>query len=266
MAATWLKEPASLLDWVVDWSPYLADGETITAHTVTPEAGITLDSSSATNTAVTVWLDGGTLGETYTVTVQVTTSGGRTDRRSFTVAVRNLEMLNTVKDRLGKTLSADDGEVQDMIDAALVEYEMYIGPVSGTVTETLSGGGTSLILPHANVASIDSIAYTDGTSIDTDDLDLQAGTGILYWRYGTAGYFTAGSRNVTVTYTVGALPANHREVIVADVAGYFAATQRGGGSDRPQFPGEGYAEAFVGTPQVLFPRIRALAASIPVIA
>lgn len=174
--------------------------------------------------------------------------------------------VQLVLDRLNKT-SDLDGEVQDMLDAAEAEYAEFVGPLSGTVTETLSGGGTSLILSHRNVASVDEIAYTDGTSIDPDDLDLQAGTGILYWRYGTAGYYTAGTRNITVTYTVGNLPANHREVVIADVAGYFESTQRSTGAGQADFPGEGGFEgAYIGTPQVLFPRIRQLAKSYPVIA
>jgi hypothetical protein len=71
---------------------------------------------------------------------------------------------------------------------------------------------------------------------------------------------------VSITYAAPALPANHREVIIADVAGYFAATQRGG-AGRPSFTGEaGYEEAYASTPQVLFPRIRALAASYPALA
>jgi hypothetical protein len=61
------------------------------------------------------------------------------------------------------------------------------------------------------------------------------------------------------------LPANHKEAIAADVAGYFEVTQRSSGAGQADFPGEGGYEAAYGTtPQVLFPRIRALAA--PVVA
>ena len=62
-------------------SDYLESGETVIAHTITVETGITLDSSSITdtNTSVTVWLSGGLFNEKYTVTCQITTSAGRTE-------------------------------------------------------------------------------------------------------------------------------------------------------------------------------------------
>ena len=160
-----------------------------------------------------------------------------------------------VKTALNKTLSVDDAELQTMIDAAEAEYVEYVGPMPGTVTETVSGGSTSVVLRSEYVTAVTAAAYSDGTTISTSDLVLDARSGIVYWGYGTAGYFIPGTRNVTLTYTVGALPVNHRQVIIADVAGYFEATQRG-----PLGPDDtGYSNAYTATPTVLFPRIRALA-------
>jgi hypothetical protein len=154
--------------------------------------------------------------------------------------------------RLNKTLTVDNDEIQSMIDAAEAEYAEWVAPI-GTVTETLNGGADRLVLRAPNVTAITEAAYSDGTTIDVGDLTVD--NGIVYWGYGTAGYFTWGTRNVTVTYTVGELPANHRETIIADVAGYFEATQRG-----PLGPDDtGYSNAYTSTPTVLFPRIRALA-------
>jgi hypothetical protein len=172
-----------------------------------------------------------------------------------------------VKTRLNKTLTVDDDEIQDMIDAAEAEYERLIGPLAGSVTEKHNGGGTSIVLRSANVSAITAASYADGTTITVADLDLDTSTGIVYWGYNTAGSFTFGSRNVSITYAVGSLPADHRETIIADVAGYFEVTQRGGGSLRPAFPGEGeYEAAYAATPAVLFPRIAALAKSYPSVA
>lgn len=162
--------------------------------------------------------------------------------------------VQMVKDRLDKTLTVDDAEIEDMLEAALAEYAEWVGPWSGAVTEKLDGGGTNLVLRNPAVASITAASYSDGTVIDLADLDLDTSTGIVYWGYGTAGRFTAGARNVLVTYEVGLVPANHRETIAADVAGYFALTQREG------IPGEGYEQAQASTPLVLFPRIRKLTA------
>lgn len=81
------KDPNAVLDYQVDWSGWL-NGDTLATSTfaVTP-VGLTIDSESNTTTVATVWLSDGNLGTTYTVTNQVTTSGGRTDERSFHVAI-----------------------------------------------------------------------------------------------------------------------------------------------------------------------------------
>lgn len=88
MSHTWTKDPSAVLDWVFDFSDWLDDTDTITAHDVTAPDGLTLDSSSATTTAVTAWLSGGTVGENYTVVCQITTADGRTDERSIRIQVR----------------------------------------------------------------------------------------------------------------------------------------------------------------------------------
>jgi hypothetical protein len=167
--------------------------------------------------------------------------------------------LAEVKTALNETTTDNDTELQRLIDAAEAEYTEWVGPLTGSVTEVHSGGGSSLILSHPNAGTITAAAYTDGTTITTSDLDLDTSTGIVYWDYNTAGIFTSGTRNVTVTYTVGTLPANHREAIIADVAGLFAATQRGGGTARGAFPDQGYEVPVATNPITLFPRIRALA-------
>ena len=172
--------------------------------------------------------------------------------------------LSAVKLRLNKTTIEDDVEIQEMIDAAEAEYARLIGPLTGSVTEKHHGGGSSVILGSPHATALTAAAYSDGTAIALTDLDLDATTGIVYWGYNTAGSFAYGSRNVTITYTV-ALPVNHREAIIADVAGYFAATQRG---SAPGALPTGYESSYEdrSTPLTLFPRIKALAARYPSIA
>ncbi len=93
---TYVKDPDAVLDYKWDWkaktngsgtSDWLDTTETITAYTVTADTGITVDSSSITdsNTSVTVWLSGGTAGARYHVSCRITTSAGRTDERTITV-------------------------------------------------------------------------------------------------------------------------------------------------------------------------------------
>lgn len=191
-------------------------------------------------------------------------SGAATDVETglFEVTTSSVVNLQDVKDRLNKSLKVDDLEMSDMIDKAVVEYAEWVGPVEAR-TVRLDGGRGRLILPR-NTAAVTAVAYTDGTVVNVADLDLDVEAGLLGWGYNTAGYFTRGTRNVLVTVRV-RVPANHREAIIADVAGYFAATQRGGGQG-PSFSSEGYELAGALTPMVLFPRIRALAASYPTVA
>lgn len=176
------------------------------------------------------------------------------------VPATDIISLDDVRDQLNKTLTVDDGEIQRMINAALAEYAEYVGPLPGSETHVCDGGQISVVLPSQYATAVTAASYSDGTTIDTDDLTLDTRTGIVYWGYGTAGYFTCGRRNVSITYTVGDLPANHREVIIADVAGYFEASQRSNSSGAGAFPGEDFDEApFRSMPMTLFPRIRALA-------
>lgn len=87
MAQAFLKDPAAVLDYTLDWTDWLA-GDAISSHTVTVPAGITLGSSTATATAVTLWLSGGTVGVSYAVVVRVLTLGGRTDERTIMIYVQ----------------------------------------------------------------------------------------------------------------------------------------------------------------------------------
>lgn len=76
----WTKDPDAVADFTIDWSTELA-GDTITdSEWLDITAGITTDSrpDTHTGTSTTIWIGGGTLGEVYSLTNRVTTSGGRT--------------------------------------------------------------------------------------------------------------------------------------------------------------------------------------------
>lgn len=82
-------DPDAVLDYKFDWSAWLSDGDTIVDHEVKVPAGVTKVSSAVdeSQTAVVVWLSGGSAGTTYAVTCQITTEGGRTDERSIRLKV-----------------------------------------------------------------------------------------------------------------------------------------------------------------------------------
>ena len=82
-----LKDPSAVLDYVFDWTEWLATVETITDYTITADTGITVDSSTEDDGIVTVWLSGGTAGINYKVACLVETSAGRTDERTIWIKV-----------------------------------------------------------------------------------------------------------------------------------------------------------------------------------
>jgi hypothetical protein len=76
----WIKEdPNDVADFTLDWTSELA-GDLITASEwLEIEAGITTDSrpDTFTSTSTTIWVGGGTMGQTYSLTNRITTAGGR---------------------------------------------------------------------------------------------------------------------------------------------------------------------------------------------
>ena len=82
-----LKDPSAVLDYVFDWTEWLATVETITDYTITADTGITVGSSTEDAGKVTVWLSGGTAGINYKVACLITTSAGRTDERTIWIKV-----------------------------------------------------------------------------------------------------------------------------------------------------------------------------------
>lgn len=79
------KTPEAVLDYAFDWSDWLESTETISSHTVAVEVGLTKDSDSESGGVVTVWLSGGTDGEIYIVTCEITTSMSRTEERNIVI-------------------------------------------------------------------------------------------------------------------------------------------------------------------------------------
>lgn len=92
MSGQYLKDPDADLDYRVDWSQWLAAGETITGSSWTVPVGITQGTGPQAptfdSTSATIWLTGGTDGQAYPITNRVTTSAGRVDDRTITITVR----------------------------------------------------------------------------------------------------------------------------------------------------------------------------------
>lgn len=89
--SNYTHDPASVLDYAVDWSGWLADSETISASSWTVPSGITqtTPTPSFTTTVTTIWLTGGTLMTSYSVVNHITTNQGRQQDQTITLQVRD---------------------------------------------------------------------------------------------------------------------------------------------------------------------------------
>ena len=83
------KDPNAVLDYGFDWSDWLDEvtDESISTSTWTVPSGITKDSDSKMDGITTIWLSGGTAGETYLIANRIVTSASRTEDRSFKAKV-----------------------------------------------------------------------------------------------------------------------------------------------------------------------------------
>jgi len=83
-----VKDSNEVLDYVLDWSARLDTGDAIASSTWIVPSGITKDSDNFGGSTTTIWLSGGTDGETYTFTNRITTDDGRTMDQSVRLRLK----------------------------------------------------------------------------------------------------------------------------------------------------------------------------------
>jgi hypothetical protein len=86
---TYIKDPDATLDYGFRFGDWLETGETITASTWSVPSGITKESDNFADDQTIIWLSGGTVDETYTLTNSIETSSGRIDDRSLRIKIKN---------------------------------------------------------------------------------------------------------------------------------------------------------------------------------
>lgn len=86
------KQPADQLDYDLDFSDWLTDGDTITGAVAVSDvpAELVILSVSITDQIVKVWASGGVTGSTYQVTATVTTAEGRIKELDFKIRVKEI--------------------------------------------------------------------------------------------------------------------------------------------------------------------------------
>lgn len=80
------KDPDAVLDYYVNWAPWL-NGDTIVTSTWTVPSGITKDSDSHTDSLVTIWLSGGTAGAEYTLVNHIVTASVPPKKEDRTITI-----------------------------------------------------------------------------------------------------------------------------------------------------------------------------------
>jgi len=84
---TFEKDPDAVLDFGVNWTPWL-NGDTIINSVWDVPSGITGSSSSHNGKITTIWLSGGEDKKSYSLTNHITTAAGREDDRTIIILGR----------------------------------------------------------------------------------------------------------------------------------------------------------------------------------
>ena len=83
------KDPDEVLDYGIDWTARLAGDTIISSGWIIIPDEVTKDSDIYTETSTTIWVSGGTLGASPSVTNRIVTAGGRTMDQSVILPIRN---------------------------------------------------------------------------------------------------------------------------------------------------------------------------------
>ncbi len=86
MTTTYQKTSAEVLDYTINWATFLVT-DTISTSTWSLPAGITTTSNSNTTTTTSIFLATGAVDKTYLISNTITTAGGRTVVRSFSISI-----------------------------------------------------------------------------------------------------------------------------------------------------------------------------------
>ncbi len=87
---TLAKDPDAVLDYTIDWTPFLTsvDDTIATSEFITDEdTSLTLSNEALNGNLHTVFIAGGAANTRHRVTSRITTAGGRTQDQSFFLVI-----------------------------------------------------------------------------------------------------------------------------------------------------------------------------------
>lgn len=84
------KDPDATLDYTWNWATWLGDDTILSSDVdIIAPAGLTLESTTNSTTAVTAWFSGGLVGQSYAVRNRITTVGGRTNDATIYISIED---------------------------------------------------------------------------------------------------------------------------------------------------------------------------------
>jgi hypothetical protein len=86
--ARFTQRANEILDYSIDFSGWLPDGDSIASSSWACDAGLVLSNTSYTSTTTTVWVSGGLPNHIFKVANFVTTVGGRVSTRELTFVIK----------------------------------------------------------------------------------------------------------------------------------------------------------------------------------
>lgn len=82
------KQPGDRLDYDIDFTKWMTDGDTLSLATaVSDDPALVVEAQQVIPPLVKVWVSGGEAGKSYKVTVTVTTTAGRVKEVDFNMRV-----------------------------------------------------------------------------------------------------------------------------------------------------------------------------------
>lgn len=87
------KDPYAVLDYTLDWTNWMPNGDTISSISITAEtisgdsAPLTIDSTTNNNYLATANISGGTAGNIYNVEYKIDTTNGLKDSRNIRIKI-----------------------------------------------------------------------------------------------------------------------------------------------------------------------------------